>query len=321
MLEEISREISTGLASGDLLSASQIDEQTSGFRARFGPAVLGELDGEALLKLMHGRESADDRSLAYWLEYKNDDDFKGNRFGKIGGGSALKFGLYQRKSDDAWITGSAHSQDVISLKDAIEVANIQKKELIAGAEVLALFDAGGMSDDDYRRLQEGMVAAAPNLAFSSWSHKYWFLLNTNKIDDYHSPRYQRFHLLKLLQMPPDEVGILDGRAPRFVCAGRFMKLADVLGAPVTALNTVLNRRHGAFHRYWKVGTTEGSDGGKSHWPAMRDGEFVSIGWYDDVPDLSTNLSPDKQVAKLQIRDWIAHNYKRIAQRRERPEKS
>jgi hypothetical protein len=33
----------------------------------------------------------------------------------------------------------------------------------------------------------------------------WFLTNPDWLDDYHSPRYQRFHLFKLLQMPPDRV--------------------------------------------------------------------------------------------------------------------
>jgi hypothetical protein len=40
---------------------------------------------------MHGRQSGESRCLAYWLEFKNDDEFAGNRFGGIGGGSALKF--------------------------------------------------------------------------------------------------------------------------------------------------------------------------------------------------------------------------------------
>jgi hypothetical protein len=57
------------------------------------------LDGNALLRLMHGRESIESRCLAYWLEFKNDDEFAGNRFGGIGGGSALRFGIFQRQSD------------------------------------------------------------------------------------------------------------------------------------------------------------------------------------------------------------------------------
>jgi 5-methylcytosine-specific restriction protein B len=104
-------------------------------------------------------------------------------------------------------------------------------------------------------------------------------------------------------MPPDRVGILDGNAPRFVCAGRFTAAARELRVPVTTLDKGLNQRDGAFHRYWKVGTTEG-DTGKSHWPEMREGGFVSIGWHKQVPDLSEVIGQDRAAAKNRIRDWL-----------------
>jgi 5-methylcytosine-specific restriction enzyme B len=71
---------------------------------------------------MHGRGGEDSKCLAYWLEFKNDDEFTGNRFGGIGGGSALKFGLYQRGSDGAWITGSPNQQQTLPVDDAIAIA-------------------------------------------------------------------------------------------------------------------------------------------------------------------------------------------------------
>jgi hypothetical protein len=33
-------------------------------------------------------------SLVYWLEFKNDDEFPGQMFGSIAGGSAHKFGCF-----------------------------------------------------------------------------------------------------------------------------------------------------------------------------------------------------------------------------------
>ena len=41
------------------------------FRDRFGPGKLKSLDGEALLETMHGNGK---NSLAYWLEFKNDEE-------------------------------------------------------------------------------------------------------------------------------------------------------------------------------------------------------------------------------------------------------
>lgn len=307
LFDELKTALDRGLASGELMTATQVEQQTNLFRDRFGPAILRGLDGEALLRLMHGRQSGESRCLAYWLEFKNDDEFAGNRFGGIGGGSALKFGIFQRQSDSAWMTGSPQSQQVLSHEDAIALARQQRDELLAGAEALASLDASDTSDEPYARLQATMENVAPKLSGDGWAHKYWFLINPDRLDDYHSPRYQRFHLFKLLQMPPDRIGILDGSAPRFICAGRFITAARELGVPVSTLNRVLNQRDGAFHRYWRVGTTEG-DTGESRWNEMRDGGFVSIGWSKQVPDLSEVIGQDKATAKNRIRDWLLASY-------------
>jgi 5-methylcytosine-specific restriction protein B len=307
LFDELKAALTHGLASGEVLTPAQIEEQTRFFRSRFGPEALQQLDGEALLRLMHGRATGEARCLAYWLEFKNDEEFAGNHFGGIGGGTALKFGIFQRQLDDAWIYGSPMAQKILSLGDAIAIARKQRDELVAGVQVLASLDTTETSDEAYARLQASMENAAPELANAAWAHKYWFLMHPDRIDDYHVPRYQRFHLFKLLQMPPDRVGIRDSDSPRFNCAGRFIAASRELGVPVTTLNTILNRRDGAFHRYWRVGTTEGSEGA-SRWEEMREGGFVSIGWGREVPDLSETIRGERATAKNRIRDWLLPIY-------------
>jgi 5-methylcytosine-specific restriction protein B len=304
--DELRHAAERGVAAGDLMAPHQITEQITRFQDRFGPEALRASDGEALLRLLHGRQDNDARCLAYWLEFKNDGEFTGNSFGGIGGGTSLKFGIYQRQSDGAWITGSGQQPKVISVDDAIREARKQKEQLIAGDEVLKSLDNGIPSDALYERLQRSMEAAAPELSQSGWPHKYWSLLHPDKIDFYHSPRYQRFHLLKLLQSPPDHIGIRDGTAPRFNCAGRFIAAARALELPVNTLGLVLNQRNG-FHQYWRIGTTIGTTG-ESQWPFMRDGNFVSIGWRTLVPDLSGVLSQEASDAKNQLRDWLLSAY-------------
>ena len=75
IFDDLKAALNHGLASGELLTSLQIEQQTALFRERFGPAVLRDLDGEALLRLMHGRLTGETRCLAYWLEFKNDDEF------------------------------------------------------------------------------------------------------------------------------------------------------------------------------------------------------------------------------------------------------
>ncbi len=162
--EELKNALERGLASGELMLPAQVAEHTKVFRDRFGPEMLRDLDGEELLQLMHGRKDSSSRCLAYWLEFKNDDEFAGYRFGGIGGGSALKFGVYQRQTDGAWITGSNTQQQILSVPDAIKIARRQRDELLAGDKVLAEFGATDTSDDAYSRLQAEMEKAAPNLS-------------------------------------------------------------------------------------------------------------------------------------------------------------
>jgi 5-methylcytosine-specific restriction enzyme B len=307
LLEELKAIIDRGQAAREIMTPQQFEEYTGRFRDRFGPDALRALDGEALLRVMHGRQDSDSRCLCYWLEFKNDDEFAGNSFGGIGGGSALKFGVYQRQSDGAWMSGKGTQPKVIALEEAIQIARQQRNELLAGDKVLGDLSLDDLSDEAYARLQTSMEIAAPELSHDGWSHKYWFLSHPNKLDDYHSPRYQRFHLFKLLQMPPDHTGILDASAPRFICAGRFIAAASALKVPVSILNRSLNQRDGAFHRYWRVGTTEG-DTGESQWPLMLDGGYVSIGWPDSVPDLSSFIGQEKVTTRDRIREWLLPTY-------------
>jgi 5-methylcytosine-specific restriction protein B len=65
LFNELKTALDRGLASGELMAPRQIEQQTTLFRDRFGPAVLRGLDGETLLRLMHGRESSESRCLAY----------------------------------------------------------------------------------------------------------------------------------------------------------------------------------------------------------------------------------------------------------------
>jgi 5-methylcytosine-specific restriction protein B len=308
LLQELKTALERHLATGKSMTPAQIRQQTELFRDRFGPAVLRQLDGEALLEVMHGRDDPEHRCLMYWLEFKNDEEFAGYRFGGIGGGAAMKYGIYQRQSDHEWMGGSPMTPHVLALDQAIGIARRQRGELLAGDAVLAAVDPNDTSDELYARVQAAMEKAAPELSNDGWAHKYWFLTHSDRLDDFHSPRWQRFHLIKLLQMPPDRVGILDGSAPRFICAGRFVTAARELGVPVTTLDNMLSERNGGtLHRYWRVGTT---DGDKSQWPPMRDGGFVSIGWRDQVrgTPLSNLIGKDRASAKAQIRDWLLPFY-------------
>ena len=254
---------------GKLPTQQQLDKQYDLFRERFGPSVLAGLDGDALLTLMHDHGNKD--SLVYWLEFKNDEEFDTRSFGSIAGGSALKFRVFRRKETGNWQAGGEKGNQPkdITKEEAIEFARSHRDQLLKGIELLDELPDNA-SDDDYAQLQDQMDEMAPDVSRLAFGHKYFSLLFPSKLDDYHSPDYQRFHLLKLLQLPPEGDG-------RYICAGRFVTAAKEVGLSINHFTTILNALQGRLHRYWRIGTTSGKTG-TSFWQMMRDRNCMAVGW-------------------------------------------
>ena len=281
-------------AKGKLTSRERLKEYYALFRQRFGPERLRALDGPELLEVMHDHGRRDE-GLVYWLEFKDDDEFP-DIFGSIAGGSALKFGIYRRRETGAWMTGSPRQQRELSLDEAIAIARRHRDQLLRGAELIEQLPADA-GDADYLALQEALDQEAPDVSDTAWGHKYFSLLFPDRLDDFHSPVFQRFHLIKLLQIPPAEPG-------RYVCAGRFIAGARELEMPVNRFTSLLNNRYGSPHWYWRVGTSDGS-APANHWAEMRDGGFVAIGWAE-LGNLS-ELTPDK-AGKESVRSLLEQRF-------------
>lgn len=278
---------------GALLTPQDASLGLARFRERFGPAVLAGLDGEALLTTMHGRGKKRD-SLVYWLEFKDDAEFSA-RFGSIGGGSALKFGIYQSAESGTWITGTGHQQEPLSIEEAIAKAREQRDQLVRAARVI---ESIGPSDRiDYDILQQRLEEAAPDMAETSWGHKYLALLFPDVLEPIHGVEYQRHQIRKLLKLP------VEGR---YANARIFAGVARQLKMSLLDLCTVLHRRNGPPYAYWRVGTTIGDT---SKWAEMRDGGYVAVGW-PKVGDLS-GIEHSKQ-GKEAVRRLIEQHYPNIA---------
>ena len=281
--------------SGQLLSPQQLEHCYSAFRSRFGPNELRQLDGERLLNTMHAHGNYD--SLVYWLEFKIAGE-NSARFGSIAGGSALKFRIYRRKDTGVWTTGSSRKQRALDIGEAIAIARRHRDQLIAGADILSQLPSQG-SDGDYANLQQALEDVAPDVCGVSWGHKYLSLLFPDKLDDYHSKEVQDFHLLKLLQRPPDGKG-------RYLAGGMFVRLAHELGFHLNEFTSVLNQVNGRPYKgVWRVGTDIGDDSVGSIWQHVRDQSCVAIGW-PLIGDLS-DMEFDK-ASRLKIAARLREHY-------------
>lgn len=285
-------------AKGELLTPAQLARYCDAFRARFGPEVLAGLDGEKLLETMHDNLNHD--SLVYWLEFKNDEEFPA-LFGSIAGGSALKFKIYRRKETGAWMTGHPQKQVQLSVNEAIDVARRHREELLRGVQILTGLPQMG-SDDVYRDLQEQMNREAPTIGDSAWGHKYFSVIFPEKLEDIHVSGHQRFHLIKLLQDPPKGEG-------RYLAGGRYVTLANDLDLPLTNLTDVLYKMNGEPHRYWRVGTSDGTKS-RNRWDLMAENSAVAIGW-ETLGDLS--WVQYKEDSRNRLRDLVQKQYPQTPQ--------
>ena len=111
------------------------------------------------------------------------------------------------------MTGHPSNQKELSTDEAVEIAKKHRDQLVLGANLIEKLPVNG-SDSDYESLQQSMDRLAPDVSDMAWGHKYFSMLYPDKLDDYHIPEYQRFHLVKLLQIPPQGPG-------RYLCAGRW----------------------------------------------------------------------------------------------------
>lgn len=275
-----------------IYSEKELGERYRLFQERFGPEKLRSLDGQALLETLFDHGNKD--SLVYWLEFKNDDEFNTNTFGGIAGGSAFKFGIYRRKEDGNWITGNPHSPQLVDLTRAIEIARHNRDLLVEGAAMISAL-SGDLSDQTYLGLQKALEENLGALVNWGWVHKYFHMLYPDKIDDYHSPDWQSFYLIKMQQAPLE-------RNARYSVAGQLLRLAKEANLHINSFTTCLRLVFGTPHKYWRVGTTSGVTG-QSYWDEMRSNGYISVGWtgLGDMRELDGMSGKD---ARARIKELI-----------------
>ena len=149
------------------------------------------------------------------------------------------------------------------------------------------------TDADYASLERELNEKAPDIGNTAWGHKYFSLLFPDKLDGFHAQKYQRFHLWKLLQRPPEGAG-------RYLAAGRFVRLARELEWPQSHLMLVLNQANGQPYRIWRVGTDLGDAESDTIWPLMQESGCVAIGWpkMGDLSAFERNQKSKTQIGLL-----------------------
>ncbi len=282
------------LVKGEIKPVAQMDQEYMMFRKRFGPDVLKSLDGEELIDTIFNVMNHD--GLAYWLEFKNDEMMDTKQYGSIAGGSALKYIMYKRKSDNNWMTGSPQKQVVLSLDEAIGKGRKIRDAIVRGAELIARFENPDLND--YMTLQQSLDSDEDiKISGYGWIHKYYHMLFPNLIDAFHTTGWQKHTLFCYGQKPESELF--------YVLTGQLIKIISETNKPSCHVMRAMVRMYGAPVNYYRIGTRSGSSK-TSMWPLMMENGYISIGW-SELGDLTQYGQEDNELRNF-LKDAFEQYY-------------
>jgi 5-methylcytosine-specific restriction protein B len=258
-----------------LLTKEQLDQGHKLFSQKFGPDVLKGLDGEPLLNTMFNIGNRD--GLTYWLEFKNDEDFRTSDYGGILGGSAYKYVMFKRNLDEKWVTGNPQKPEILSLDEAISLSRELRDTLIYGSDIIKQFSSKNMGIDEYKKLQKLFDDNMKyNMHRLGWVHKYFHMIYPDVIDDFHSAKWQRHALICCGITPAKEDNLYE-------MAGYFRLIAERCEMPIKHVTAAITELYGFPVNYYRIGT---GDSGKSYWFDMSVNSYVAVGW-SDLGDLNS----------------------------------
>lgn len=153
--------------------------------ADFAPERLKSLEGDELLTTLFYTQGDNSRSLCYWLEM---DKVCKEQFGNIAGGSAYKFGLFQKKDSGEWMAGSAAKSKILSPDNALMFGTQIRDALVAGAQTINEFSP--LTAQDFDELDAQLKAQfqkhlgeklGEQFYGYSWVHKYYSVFFSDKL--------------------------------------------------------------------------------------------------------------------------------------------
>lgn len=103
------------------------------FKKKFSPEILANLEDNKLLDYLFYTLGDNQDSLCCWLEMNVDCR---KHFGSVAGGSAYKFGLFQKQKTGEWTTGSPQKPQVLTEDEALELGRSIRDALVTAAAIV-----------------------------------------------------------------------------------------------------------------------------------------------------------------------------------------
>ncbi len=245
-----------------------IESVLSEFNAKFSPDTLAALPDEDILNYIFYTLGDNLESLCCWLEMNKECR---NHFGSISGGSAYKFGLFQKQKTGEWTTGSPQKSQVLTEDEALELGCKIRDALVTAANIVK--NATLDTIEDYERLDDELweKVGEPYCNWG-WFHKYLSMVCPDKLSSYHSSDWQR-HVLYALKIKPSE--------KYFARSGQLAMIENYAGWYYSEFKDVLVERFGSeILQFVRIGTSDDEQNYASEWSQKS---VFGIGWRDIGP--------------------------------------
>ena len=223
------------------------------FTAKFSPEILASLPDEEVLNYLFYTVGGNQDSLCCWLEMNKDCR---QHFGSISGGSAYKFGLFQKQKTEEWTTGSPQKPQVLTEDEALELGRSIRDALVKAAGIVQ--NATLESIADYEQLDTTIwnEVGEPYCNWG-WFHKYLAMVCPDKLSCFHSSDWQR-HILYALKIKPSE--------KYFTRSGQLAMISNYAGWYYGEFKDVLFERFGGdILQFVRIGTSDDTQNYASEW--------------------------------------------------------
>ena len=271
------------------------------FQNHFSPEKLQELSEDDILQYIFYTTGDNTNSLCCWLEMNKDCR---NYFGSISGGSAYKFGLFQKKETGIWMTGSPQKPQELSEEEARKIGIDMRDALVRGATIIR--NASINTLEDCEKMDADLQAAIGTQYYNwSWFHKYFSMICPEKLSGFHSTDWQ-MHILRAMRIVPSEKYY--GRS------GQIAMVQNNAKWLYREFFDVTYAKFGNPRQFVRLGTSDSSKNYAAEW-AKRG--VVGIGWRElgKLSEYTKGESIDRKEIQEKLREIYYPNDERTASRK------